>query len=58
MLVNLETVDDETFIDLYLTKKELNALVSGDMISAEKEIFGRAVHVGICAPHVKEDDEQ
>lgn len=50
VLANLEEVDGEIFIDIFLTEKELLTLTHYELLTTEKQINGRTVHIGICAP--------
>lgn len=61
VLANLEEVDGEIFIDIFLTEDELVTLTHYELLTSEKHINGRTVHIGICAPDQGEfygDDER
>lgn len=50
MLINVEELDDEIFIDIFLSQKEMSHLNEFEMLTFEKRIDGRDIHLGICAP--------
>lgn len=55
MLINLEIVDDEIFIDIGLNKKELQSLIQGTLVADEEIIEDRVLHIGIFAQHLKDE---
>lgn len=57
MLVNLEHIDDEIFIDIFLSRKELSQLTETELLTSEKTIGKNIVHVGICSPTIRDSIE-
>lgn len=60
MLIRLDLIDDEIFVDLFLSRKELMKLVQCELVEREKNADGRIIKVSICAPMYGEifDEEE
>lgn len=54
MKIDFELVDDEIFVDIFVTRRELDLMKLGERVESDRRIDGTTVHYKITPPTLGE----